>query len=55
MIFRTGMYFSMMPWAAGGEDTTNKIYAADHSRVSQEQLVHQVDLDRGQDSLTVKI
>lgn len=33
---------------------TNKIYAANHDRVTQEQHVHQADLDQGQDNLTVR-
>lgn len=30
----------------------NKIYAANHGRVTQRRHVHQADLDQGQDSLT---
>lgn len=37
-----------------GKFATNKIYAADHGRVTQEQLIHQADLDQWQDSLAVR-
>lgn len=37
-----------------GKSAMNKIYGASHGRVTQEQLVHQADLDQGQDSLTVR-
>lgn len=36
------------------KSATKKIYAADHGRVTQEQLIHQADLDQGPDSLTVR-
>lgn len=31
---------------------SNKIYTADHGKVTLEQLIHQADLDQGQESLT---
>ena len=37
-----------------GKSATSNIYAADHGRVTQEQLMYQADLDQGQDSLTVR-
>lgn len=33
---------------------SNKIYTADHGRVTLEQLVHQAGLDQGQDGLTAR-
>lgn len=51
--FRTGVYSSRMPWAAGRGNLQWTKSTQPTMAVTQEQHVHQADLDQGQDSLTV--